>query len=247
MDDPQQNPSFHHPDAIVTSYADGQYLLPFLPEDWTTLKIRVTKEDYALTDFNFPLTNQNLSQVNLVLKSGLVLAGSVMSEDGGPISGATVRELSNLGNEPPHTETDGAGEFTLRGVWNHYSGQPFQVIVQAENFRPEIRAIELSSPTNWVHFKLSKGVLFAGRVRDEAGNPISGAAVRTDSLSDGLDRYRWLTNTDAQGMFQWTSAPADETMFYFEAIGYVTKRKVPITPDGQMHDIELDRVADKAR
>lgn len=249
MDDPLQNPSFHHAEAIATSDAEGGYVLPFLPEDWTTLKIRITKTDYMMTDLDIPITNQNLSHVDLVLKRGLVLAGSVKDEGGRPISGATIRELSNFGNEPPHTESDSAGEFTLRGVWKHYSNRLFEVIVQAEDFGPEIRSIDLNSPTNWAHFKLSRGLHFKGRVLDEAGNPIPGAIVGTDAfpVAEGLDRYRWRTNTDAQGTFHWTSAPSDASTYHVEAFGYVTKQQMPITPDDEMHIIELIRITDQAK
>jgi len=239
MDDPKKNPSFHHGDAVVASLPDGQFMFPFAPRGLEILKFRVEKEDYVMSDSEIP-ASQELSQIKLVLKNGVAIAGTVTSEEGVPIVGATVRELSNYGSEPPKNVTDAAGAFILRGVSNHYPDRALRVIVQAENFRPEIRDVQPSGPTNWIHFKLSKGIRFYGRVVDESGAPIAGAVVRTDSGSDGLDPYHWLTHTDAEGRFEWNSAPSEQALFWFEAPGYSVLRDVPITPDNLPKEIRLN-------
>jgi hypothetical protein len=239
-DDPHKNIAFHHDDAGVTSLPDGRFTYPFAPRDWTTLKFRLTKEDYTLTDIDMTITNQNLSELTLVLKTGVALTGFVTTEDGAPILGATVRELSNWGSQPPHATTDASGAYLRRGLANHYVDRGYSVIVLAEGFRPEIRQLKLNAPTNHADFKLSKGIHFHGRVIDQAGNPIPGAVVRTDSGSDGLDPYKWITHTDSEGRFEWNSAPAEEIEMWFEAPGYVTIRSIRITPDNNPRDITLE-------
>lgn len=238
-DDPYKNIAFNHDDAGVTSWPDGRFVYPFAPRNWDTLKFRITKEDHPLTDTNVVVAGQNLSELTLILKTGVALTGFVTTEDGAPILGATVRELSNWGSTPPNGTTDASGAYMLRGLDNHYVDRGYKVIVQAEGFRPEIRELKLNAPTNYADFKLSKGIHFHGRVIDEAGNPVPGAVIRTDSGSDGLDPYKWIGHADSQGRFEWNSAPAEETLFWFEANGYVIIRGMRITPDNNPRDITL--------
>ena len=51
------------------------------------------------------------------------------------------------------------------------------------------------------------------------------------------------TQTDAEGRFEWDSAPAEEVLFWFEAEGFKWIRDLPLLPDGSEHEIKLTRKA----
>ena len=54
---------------------------------------------------------------------------------------------------------------------------------------------------------------------------------------------QWRTRTDAEGRFEWDSAPAEPVLFWFEANGYNWLRDVPLVGDGSVHEIELTQKA----
>jgi hypothetical protein len=93
------------------------------------------------------------------------------------------------------------------------------------------------------NFALVKGSIFRGRVVDEAGNTIPKAVVRTDYdfKNQIAARFAWQTETDAEGGFEWDSAPAEEICFWFEADGYSVIRSLPLLADGSEHEIKLKR------
>jgi Carboxypeptidase regulatory-like domain len=175
-----------------------------------------------------------------------------------------IKELNNNSYRRQSAETDDHGEFTLTGLaeYRGYMGQlpqknangtftilgisgegePYvELIVEAEGFAPQSRHIALLAPTNVLKVALSKGNIFRGQVLDETGNPIPDAAVRTDVDNQGLVNFRWNTTTDPDGRFEWNSAPAEPTLFWFEALGYRVQRDVLLVADGTEHQIRLQR------
>ena len=74
---------------------------------------------------------------------------------------------------------------------------------------------------------------------DEFGQPLAGVACRTDSDNQGRIPFRWFTHTDADGRFEWDSAPGDPVRFWFEMAGYGTIRDKTLTADGSDHEIKL--------
>lgn len=148
----------------------------------------------------------------------------------------------------PHlsTQTDANGEFVLLGLADT-SGQTVELVAQAAGLAPQIQIVRLLQPTNTAEFVLAPGNVFRGRVVDDAGQPIAQAAVRTDFDFEKQipDRFEWLTNTDAQGRFEWNSAPAERVCFWFEAGGYEVIRSHSFLADGTDHEIRLKRNADR--
>jgi len=134
------------------------------------------------------------------LERGGTLTGTVRAADGGrPIAGARVR----LGDEPPLPQswqqeairveslTDERGRFRLDGIGR----SPVRLVARAAGYgaaqRGDVRAGEA------VELFLFPGATLSGTVRDDAGRPVAGAAVRADS-----DRARWQAETtDGQGAF----------------------------------------------
>ena len=50
-----------------------------------------------------------------------------------------------------------------------------------------------------------------------------------------------MTNTDANGSFEWDSAPAEDTHYIFEADGFQTMEDQAFPSDGNNHQIVLHR------
>jgi hypothetical protein len=135
-------------------------------------------------------------------------------------------------------ETDGNGEFKLTAIWPR-NGSEAEIVVECKGMAPHLRKVQLRQPTNVVNFVLTKGNVFRGRVVDEFGQPLVGVACQTDLGKQGCRPFQWFTHTDADGRFEWDSAPADPTVFWFELDGYNVIRDRLLMPDGNDHEIKL--------
>jgi RNA polymerase sigma factor (sigma-70 family) len=122
-----------------------------------------------------------------------------------------------------------------------------ELVVQAKGFAPQTAIVDLLDATNVANFTLSQGNVFRGRVLDEAGNPISNAVVQTDRdfKNQIATRFEWRAHTDADGRFEWDSAPAEEICYWFEADGYKAIRGLPLRADTGDHEIALKTKAVK--
>jgi len=70
-----------------------------------------------------------------------------------------------------------------------------------------------------MEFHLKQGNRFAGRVVDQAGQPVANVEVGTGSDNQGLKKVEFETHTDAQGRFEWNSAPEEKLLFYVRGKG----------------------------
>lgn len=240
----REHVAFHGGNSDVLTDAGGRWVCPYVPREYETVKLILTGDGYTVTEVSVPVGKPESLNATLVIKRGFTVTGRVLDPEGNPVAEAKVRELHNYGRRKQSTRTAGDGTFTLHGVWVPFPAEPkMNLIVQAKGFAPQIQTVQCSEPTNIANFTLSKASLFRGRVLDEAGNPIPSATVRTDAGSDGLDKYQWLTHTDAEGRFAWDSAPPDSVLFWFEAPGFTWIRDLPLVPDGSEHEIKLTRKA----
>jgi hypothetical protein len=115
------------------------------------------------------------------------------------------------------------------------------IVVQANGMAPQMQTVQLVERTNYVNFVLARGNVFRGRVVDESGKTIAGAIVQTDWDSRGLRTFEWTTYTDADGRFEWDSAPAESVDFWIEADGFEVIRDRSMTADDSDHEIKLTR------
>jgi protocatechuate 3,4-dioxygenase beta subunit len=238
----REHVAFHGGNSDVMTDASGRWVCPCVPRDYESVKLILTCSGYAVTDASVPVNKPESLNATLVIKRGFTVTGRVLDPEGRPVAEAKVRELHNYSRRKQSTRTAGDGTFTLQGVWvPDLADAKMNLIVQAKGFAPQIRLVQRSEPTNIANFVLTNASLFRGRVVDETGTPIPYATVRTDCGSDGLDEYQWLSQTDAEGRFEWDSAPAEEVLFWFEAQGFEWIRDLPLTPDGSEHEIKLTR------
>lgn len=247
----------------VTSDAEGRWVCTYIPKNFEEIRLVLNHPNYAVTLPVVPAAKANSTNLVLVLDDCFTVAGQVADHDGRPIPGANVKELRTGSYKPRSTATDANGNFDLKATAEYDtlfatapelapsgalvargmagSGSHLTVIVQAEGFAPAVRNLILVKGTNAVSFVLDRGHLFQGRIVDEAGSPIANAVVRTEADNTGIDKFAWSAKTDAEGRFVWTSAPAEPTMFWFEAPGYQIQRDVLLTADGSEQKITLKK------
>lgn len=249
--------------TTVTTDADGRWLFPYVPKEYATVDFYLSHSNYAVTRVSIPVGGSESLNATLLIERGFTLVGRVTDAEGWPVAGALVQERHEYGFPERSTQADEEGYYALTGLaiptisFVNFSNplkptkarpdpeHKTELIVQAPGMTPQLRQIQLQEPTHTVDFVLAPGRIFRGRVVDEAGNPIPGAVVRTDSHFDPYipTRFQWLTHTDLTGYFEWDSAPAEEACFWFEADGYEVIRGRPLLADGTDHEIRMTRKA----
>lgn len=153
------------------------------------------------------------------------------------------RSVSRSVTRPVATNTSGA--FVIRGpaVARSADTKSFEadLAVQAECFASQVVTVRLEAQTNVVQIPLAPGNVLRGVVRDEAGNPVAGAFVRTDmNFAEQIQtQFEWSTRTDASGRFEWNSAPAEPACYWFAADGYKSVRGLSLTANGTEHTVTL--------
>jgi RNA polymerase sigma factor (sigma-70 family) len=215
--DDQPNTDFQT--TRVETDSAGLFQYPYLPQSYPEVRFTLTREGYAPTDVEMPVGKPESLTATLVIKRGFSVSGRVTDDQGFPIPGATIRDLPKIGYRRRTTETDSKGEFLLRGISNQYSSTA-EVTVEAKGRTPQLRKVELIQTNETANFSLSKATPLRGRVVDPSGQPLAGVACRTDTDDRGRRPFWWSTHTDAEGRFEWDSAPAEPTLFWFELDGY---------------------------
>jgi len=242
--DEREHVAFNGGNSDALTDASGRWVCPYVPRNYETVTLILTCNGYTVTHASVPVAKPESGNATLVIKRGFTVTGRVLDSEGRPVADATVRELHNSGGRKQSTRTAGDGTFIIHGVWVPDPAEPrMNLIVQANGFAPQIQTVQCVEPTNIANLTLSMASIFRGRVVDGAGSPIPDATVRTDAGSDGLDKYQWLTHTDAEGRFEWDSAPPNSVLFWFEAQGFDWIRDLPLLPDGSEHEIKLTRQA----
>ena len=259
----------------VTSQNDGRWSCSYIPQDYTNEIRFILKKPGCAVTFPLVLVPQvDLTKLILVLNRGFTVTGQITDLQNHPVAHARINSISGSPNRRLSTKSDPAGFFTLTGVSGEvatdqsyrdpgmatneqgqfiFRGETGQgllhvnLTVQANGFMPQTGFVELSEGTNIANVTLSPGNVFRGRVLDASGNPVAHAVVQTDyDFKNQIEkRFEWSTKTDTNGWFEWDSAPVEEICYWFESDGYDVIRGIPLTADGNEHDITLIRKATK--
>jgi RNA polymerase sigma factor (sigma-70 family) len=228
----------------VETDMNGRWQYHYIPFAYDEAILDLTADGFRISRGVINMRTSESTNATLVIKRGHSVAGRVTDGHGNPVMNAHVKEFHNFGHRTLKTETDVNGQFLLSGIYG-FNGTNAEIVVESEHMEPQLKIVELRNLTNTVDFVLRPGNVFRGRVVNDLGEPVPGAAARTDSDNQGRRPFEWFTHTDERGMFLWDAAPAAQVLVWFEADGYMPIRDLPITADGQEHEIKLKRVTQK--
>ncbi len=206
----------------VLTDSKGRWHTPPLPDNLDLSHIGLSHPDYISDSYYGssevpPMEKLRDRTAVMILRRGLEVVGQVLDTEGKPVGGASVRQGRDRRRAAfSQTSTDERGHFRLANA------RPGEAILTAQKagFAPELLNVQVHQDMEPLRFVLEKGQTIRGRVVDTQDRPI--ADVRVMAIS--WRNYRtisWSTNTNPQGQFSWTDAPADEVCFYISKPDYV--------------------------
>ncbi len=228
---------FHPRLTAVKTDAQGRWSLSYVPPDLTSIQILLTHPEHAVSYATVPVGTPESTNSTAVIQRGVTITGTIAGPDGRPVQDGEVKELHNYGFRKQSTKTDVDGKYTLKGI----RPGKIDLVVQAERLAPALKTLTQTAGVAQIDFQLVKGRPFRGRIVDPSGKPIAGAVAQTDWDNQGLRKVAWETKTDAEGRFEWNSAPDEPLLFWFQATGYDWKRSVLLRPGELEHEITLTR------
>jgi RNA polymerase sigma factor (sigma-70 family) len=154
----------------------------------------------------------------LKLKRGVRVEGRVLDQRDRPIAGATIKQPMHLGvPAQPSCTTDAAGRFVLPSAAP--AGESLTLLTIADGFAPDLMTIRPEQGMPSVDIRLAAGNKIRGRALDEEGKPVPDAWVVVGDWR-GWAFEEILTVTDADGRFDWHSAPADQITIHVSRRDY---------------------------
>jgi hypothetical protein len=177
-----------------------------------------------------------------VLIKGVEIRGRVVDEHGRPIAGAQVvdstRGLVFL-DYVWKTVTDADGRFPIHLP----RGKVVRLTVQARGRQPAAREVAPDPDHPDVEFRLPPGKRLRGRILDPEGKPIAEASVHipTFPFCKGIS---FNARTDAEGRFEWDSAPEGPVDFIVGATGFLVPELVRVTASEREAFITLKPAVD---
>jgi hypothetical protein len=213
----------------------GRWRCDGIEKDLKEVRIRVKHGDFVSeleNDFTSKLPMEELRAMKgvIVMKKGLEVAGLVVDEAGKAIGNASVRVGEPYGNSMK-VRADGDGRFVLK------NSRPGSVTLTAtaRGYAPGVKAVKVGKEMGAVEFRLAKGNTIRGKIVDVNGKPVRGVMVALSPFH-GL---QWMTNSKADGTFEWTEAPAGELQFDMMKEGYVYVRQFRMSPSEKEYVITL--------
>jgi RNA polymerase sigma factor (sigma-70 family) len=221
------------PDAAVVSDANGQWSSSMIPKGRNEISLHAGDADHAETNLTIHSTAADANKLVVTLPPGYFVRGTVADSSGNPVPNAHVRQV-RLNEEHEHKAiTDATGAFEFKAM----AGGELMLAVQADGFAPAVQTLQLSSNVDALKFQLGPGQLLRGRIVDEQGNPVPFAFIETTRR--GIDKVQWSTNADANGRFEWNSAPTDPLLYSVLAQGFNRAYAQTLSADGSDHVITL--------
>ena len=218
----------------VTTDAQGFWQARGLPATLLDhIGFNVEHADYPSTNFTAgsnPSIEQQLCALTfkVVLQAGLEVRGRVTDEAGVAIVGATVWAGSRYARERQEQKTDAAGRFSFRKI----TEGDVQFSVVAKGRKPAVKPVKVKLGMGEISFKLTRGQVIRGLVRNQAGEPLSDARIALESYFGGVaETYEFNATTGVDGRFEWDGAPDEPQQFYFWKTSYEQKRQQRLKVD----------------
>jgi RNA polymerase sigma factor (sigma-70 family) len=230
----QENIQFG-PDTAVVTDVNGRWSCNLIAREFSEISLVVTHPEHAETKTTIHPQVPEATNSIITMVAGFSVAGKVQDSNGNPVEGAKVRELRQ-NSEGEHSEmTDPTGAFEFK---NMKTGE-LMLSVQAKGFAPAVQSLRITGNLASIQFTLGPGQLLRGRLIDESGHPLTNAFAETTRLD--FDKFKWSTNTDSEGRFEWDSAPHEPVAYSFLAEGFNRVYALKLEADGSEHEIKLTR------
>jgi len=202
--------------------AEGRWHLDEAPAELAEVWARAEHPEYREAGVK---VSRDLDAVT-VMTRGLSVSGVVTDGEGRPVKGAKAVVGADVWGSPekPNDLTDEQGKFTIRNC----EAGPTIVTVQAEGFAPQFLDAKIGDKATPLAFRLEPGAVLRVRLVDVKGVPVAGAFIGPDTWRSHrsiMDRK----DTDAQGLYEWRSAPHDAVLYYAGKSGYMTQRHLSLT------------------
>jgi len=214
----------------VRSDANGRWRFEGIPQDIERVSLRLRHPEFG-GDYAYSrvLTDEALLRARALhridtLERGVRLSGTVLDEDGKPVSDAAVM-LVQRGDARSQAISGPAGQFSLVcSIERHSLNDAPVILVEAPGYAPACEPIDIRPEHAPLEFRLQRGRTVTCRVVDRAGEPLAGAWAAVDLLADYEDYGVWLEETDERGVFTIPNAPDDEIRLTIGKSGFITKR-----------------------
>jgi RNA polymerase sigma factor (sigma-70 family) len=160
------------------------------------------------------------------------ISGKVIDDLGQPVPDGKVSASRWADPRRPDAVTDAQGKFVIRKL--REGSHPITVV--ADGFAPQ--KVNAETGESAVTIQLKRGSLLRLRVVEPSGEPVAAADVALESW--GVDNKLQLReSTDADGRFEWRSAPPDVLEICVLKPGYAASRGHKLRASGEEHVITL--------
>jgi hypothetical protein len=223
-------PQIRTRDLEAVADANGFWRLDTVPGDFDEILLRLAHPDYVSDEMYGRTTTPPIERLRnmtavLVMQRGLAVAGRVVDIDGKGIVKAKVMQGDSRDVNYPTTQTDAQGRFEFP----HVRGPGIILTVQREGYAPELKEISVYEGMAPVEFRLGQPRTIRGKVIDTHDNPLPGVGVSAASWRNHRS-IEWQSQTNENGYFEWKAAPTDEVQFDFYKQGYMSVRKMQMSP-----------------
>ncbi|NOZ41058.1 MAG: hypothetical protein GXP24_12660 [Planctomycetes bacterium] len=226
---------------LATTDVNGQWQVMTKAKNELQLLLKPSHEEYINNaSFGSPANWEQLKNLEhkLVLKKGIAAQGRVTDPEGEAIAGALVfLGQHRWGKNKKETITDEEGNFRL----NNVSPSNGLLTVAAEGWSPQFRTIQIQREMPSIDFQLQPGKSIRILVTDPDGEPLGGAGVAVENWrgKQTLPQELYRGETDADGIWQSESMPADEVVFSVFVRGHMSSRNNKLVASNQPHTIVL--------
>ena len=225
-------------DCTVVTDAGGKWSFEQAPSELPDVGYRLMHRDFVEELYSRKAADPaQLRDGTAVweMQRGVRLEGVVTGVEGQPVEGAQILPGKDrmCGRSDGLIRTDGSGRFSIPLCPGKES-----LTIKAEGYAPGLLDLDVWDGMEPLRVQLELGRVLRGRVVDTGGNPLPGTHV----FADTWRRHRtltWLTLTDEEGRFTWTSAPPDEVLFDILRAGYRGRRRVPMIASGEERQVVL--------
>jgi hypothetical protein len=228
-------------DKTAVTDPDGRWRFDEAPRDFAEVYFRLQHPDFVeelhFAKAEIPAESFHRETAVWEMSRGVRVTGVVVDHLAQPVANAEIlpgRDRFCSGAKPSF-RTGAAGEFSI--PLSH--GEETSLTLKAEGLAPSLVNLVVQPSMPALRITLEPAHTLRGRVVNSAGAPVARALVCADTWRHHRS-LEWRTQTDADGRFEWRSAPADEVVFHVLKRGYQPARDIRLRASEAEQTVVLD-------